>query len=258
MIYFSELGERGRDNSAKDLVSNIFSVANKRIRKRDKSKSGSDSIEADLDSETYNERNIDQEIAIRKHRESSITSETTIRTDSSSTMLSTVHESTTTAATSSSSSSSSVTTTSLSSSVSSSSSFTQNSRTMEVSETSTVSSSRVLIAATQQQQQQQTLIQQQTTIQQQQQQSRKNSLGSAASSGAHAEDSWTRDKEPVEVTRYRAYPTVTAPEKTHLQIENSKEVIRGDQGRTVERQKMVDHDELNHHPSATNLQYQVS
>ena len=43
-------------------MSNIFSVANKKIRKRDKSKSGGDSVDIELESESYgySERNIDQ------------------------------------------------------------------------------------------------------------------------------------------------------------------------------------------------------
>ena len=222
-----EFGDRGRDNSAKDLVSNIISVAkNKRIRKRDKSKSGSDSIEADMDSETYsssvvssssiyqkegtyNERNIDQEIAIRKNREASITSETVrLEASTSSSTLSTVHEK------------------------SSSSSSTKMSST-EVTSSSSSSSMQVV----QQQMSSMTISSSSSTLQQQQ--PRKDS-----STSVGGDESWSRDKEPVDVKHYRAYaPLVTDTVAT----ENTKAVLREE----------TRHDELNHHPSATNFHYQV-
>ena len=66
----SELGERGRDVSAKDLVSSIISAANKKIRKKDKAYKSSDSVDVDADSEvSYNERNIDREVELRRIRE---------------------------------------------------------------------------------------------------------------------------------------------------------------------------------------------
>ena len=65
MIYFAELGDRGRDFSAKDLVSSVFSAANKKIRRREKTKGG-ESIDIDFESESsYQERNIDAEIEHR-------------------------------------------------------------------------------------------------------------------------------------------------------------------------------------------------
>lgn len=65
-----EFGERGRDLSAKDLVSSIISAANKKIRKKDKSRSG-DSNNPEIESEppSYNERNIDREIELRRVKE---------------------------------------------------------------------------------------------------------------------------------------------------------------------------------------------
>ena len=82
--------------------------------------------------------------------------------------------------------------------------------------------------------------------------------------GEHTADPWNRDKEPVDVISYRAYPN--AQQGPHQpQTENAKEVLRGERGRSVERgqQRMQiaaadpPHDELNHHPSATNMHYQV-
>ena len=67
-----ELGDRGRDTSAKDIVSSIISAANKKvkIRKKDKSKTY-DSIDMGIESEpsSYNERNIDAEIELRQLRQ---------------------------------------------------------------------------------------------------------------------------------------------------------------------------------------------
>ena len=63
------MGDKGRDVSAKDLVSSIISAANKKIRKKDKYRS-TDSVEVDADSEvSYNERNIDREIELRRIKE---------------------------------------------------------------------------------------------------------------------------------------------------------------------------------------------
>ena len=62
----TELGERGKDFSAKDLVSSVFSAANKKIRRREKSAKTGESIDIDFESESsYQERNIDDEIVQR-------------------------------------------------------------------------------------------------------------------------------------------------------------------------------------------------
>lgn len=50
ILVYLELGERGREFSAKDIMSSVFSAANKKVRRRgDKSKG--DSIDADMESE---------------------------------------------------------------------------------------------------------------------------------------------------------------------------------------------------------------
>ena len=60
----AELVDRGKDFSAKDLVSSVFNAANKKIRRREKTKG--ESIDVDPDSESnYQERNIDVEIENR-------------------------------------------------------------------------------------------------------------------------------------------------------------------------------------------------
>ena len=69
---FSELGERGREISAKEIVSSIIYAANRKKKRKDKLRSGDmTSVEADMPSDgTYNERNIDLEVALRKGKES--------------------------------------------------------------------------------------------------------------------------------------------------------------------------------------------
>ena len=81
----AELGERGRDLSAKDLVSSIISAANKKMRKKEKPRSG-DSVDTEIESEpaSYNERNIDREIELRRVKEAS---QTTVSKETSHSMI---------------------------------------------------------------------------------------------------------------------------------------------------------------------------
>ena len=66
----AEWAERGRDLSAKDLMSSIFQAANRRMRRGKGQSKSNDSIEIDPDSESsYNERNIDHEIEMQRLRD---------------------------------------------------------------------------------------------------------------------------------------------------------------------------------------------
>ncbi len=88
----TELGERGREFSAKDLVSSVISAANRKIKKREKSSKSVSSVDtgsvdsSDLPSAAvagdfanqppceFNERNIDREIELRSMTEDSLNS----------------------------------------------------------------------------------------------------------------------------------------------------------------------------------------
>ena len=50
VFFLTELGERGREFSAKDLMSSVFSAANKKVRRRDRYK-GTESIDVELESD---------------------------------------------------------------------------------------------------------------------------------------------------------------------------------------------------------------
>ena len=76
-LSFVELGERGKEFSAKDLVSSVLSAANRKMKKREKSSKSISSVDTgSIDSTDlptgdyqppceYNERNIDREIELR-------------------------------------------------------------------------------------------------------------------------------------------------------------------------------------------------
>ncbi|KAK2165652.1 hypothetical protein LSH36_47g05017 [Paralvinella palmiformis] len=72
IVKAENLGDRGRDVSVKDLMSSVIQAANRKIRKKDKPKT-SDSVDIDMESEqnSYNERNIDKEIELRRGRDTS-------------------------------------------------------------------------------------------------------------------------------------------------------------------------------------------
>ena len=83
LLSFSELGERGKEFSAKDLVSSVISAANRKMKKREKSSKSVSSVDTgSMDSTDiptgdyqppceYNERNIDREIELRSITEGS-------------------------------------------------------------------------------------------------------------------------------------------------------------------------------------------
>ena len=76
IIVISELGQRGKEFSAKDLVSSVVSAANRKMKKRDKSSKNIASIDTGSVDVTeppceYNERNIDYEIEMRSITEDS-------------------------------------------------------------------------------------------------------------------------------------------------------------------------------------------
>ena len=85
LLCFVELGERGKEFSAKDLVSSVFSAANRKMKKREKSSKSVSSVDTgSVDSGDvpgidqppceYNERNIDREIELRSITEDSLNS----------------------------------------------------------------------------------------------------------------------------------------------------------------------------------------
>ena len=82
-FFVVELGERGKEFSAKDLVSSVISAANRKMKKREKSSKSVSSVDTgsmdstDLPTVDYqppceaNERNIDREIELRSITEDS-------------------------------------------------------------------------------------------------------------------------------------------------------------------------------------------